>query len=94
MEIADRCVSLALKSSKGGSQSDNCIITVLDANDLPPLNSNLSSTLTSGNDRVESNATSPQITRNRRYERNPSRNVFHRFFIYHRPEPTSTPTNA
>jgi len=48
----------------------NCIVTVLDANDLPPLNSNTSSTVIDGN-----SPSSTNINRNRR-------NFLHRFFLF------------
>lgn len=66
-----------MKNSK--TNSDDCIVTVLEANDLPPLNSNTSPTgLTSNN----SNSSS---TSNRNSNH---RNVLHRFFIFHRSDQT------
>jgi len=48
----------------------NCIVTVLDANDLPPLNSNTSSTVIDGNSPLSTN-----VNRHRR-------NFLQRFFLF------------
>jgi hypothetical protein len=61
-------------NNNNNNNSGNCIVTVLDANDLPPLNSNTSL-----------DSASPQLlTHNRRHENANNRNVLHRFFIFHR----------
>jgi len=65
----------------------NCIVTVLDANDLPPLNSNTSLTAVAGNTSIDSTSLPSSTTnRNRRLENNNNntRNVLHRFLIFHR----------
>ncbi|UJR29067.1 hypothetical protein I4U23_010281 [Adineta vaga] len=64
------------------NNSGNCIITVLDANDLPPLNSNTSLNGMTGNISTDRNSPQTSINRNRRQE--PNRNVLHRFLIFHR----------
>jgi hypothetical protein len=62
----------------------DCIITVLDANDLPPFNSNTSSTVTPGNTTIQSNSPSSiSISRNRRHQNNNSRSFLRRFFLFH-----------
>ena len=62
-----------MKNSK--SNSDDCIITVLDANDLPPFNPNTSPrSLPTNNSNTHS--TSNRISNHR--------NVLHRFLIFHR----------
>ena len=74
-------INLPVFSFSGSKNSnrynrDDCIITVLDANDLPPLNSNTSSTVTAAN--TSNQSTSPStmsINRNRRHRR-----FFHRLF--------------
>ncbi len=53
---------------------DNCIITVLDANDLPPLNSDTSLIAEAGNN----SSSLPSATPNH------NRNMLHRFLIFHR----------
>jgi len=61
-------------TSSGAKNSNNnrgnCIVTVLDANDLPPLNSNTLSTLIDDN-----SPTSTNVNRNRR-------NFLHRFYVF------------
>jgi hypothetical protein len=77
-----------MKNTNNNNNNNNgsCIITVLDANDLPPLNSNTSLTVTSGNNSVDS----PSINNNRRLENNHNRNVLHRFLIFHRSDQSQT----
>jgi hypothetical protein len=63
----------------------NCIVTVLDANDLPPLNSNTSSTVN------QLNSPSPtNINRNRRHQNNHRRNFLHRFSVFNRSNQSQT----
>ncbi len=74
---------LGMKSSH--DKNDNCIITVLDANDLPPLNSNTSATVTSGITPIDSTFFPVSTAnRNRRHENPHHRNILHRFLIFHR----------
>jgi hypothetical protein len=62
----------------------NCVITVLDANDLPPLNSNTSSTVAPGNMIMQSNSPSSiSINRNRRHPDDNRQGFLHRFFLFH-----------
>jgi len=81
----DGILSSGIKSpNKSGG---NCIVTVLDANDLPPLNSNTSLTAVAGNTSIDSTSLPSSTTnRNRRLENNNNntRNVLHRFLIFHR----------
>ncbi|CAF0737905.1 unnamed protein product [Adineta steineri] len=82
--------SSGIKSSNNNNNnSGNCIITVLDANDLPPLNSNTSMTAMTSNNN-STNSTSPQssVNHNRRHDNN--RNVLHRFLIFHRSDQSQT----
>jgi hypothetical protein len=73
---------LGIKNPNNNNNNGNCIITVLDANDLPPLNSNTSLDVLSANN---------SNNRNRRYENtNPNRNVLHRFLIFHRSDQSQT----
>ncbi|CAF1554439.1 unnamed protein product [Adineta ricciae] len=63
----------------------NCIITVLDANDLPPLNSNTSSSVTPGHTTIRSNSPSATSTnRNRRHDDNHHQHFLHRIFHFRR----------
>ncbi len=72
------------------NNNENCIITVLDANDLPPLNSNTSLEILSANNSSSSLPLS-NTNRNRRYENNnTNRNVLHRFLIFHRSDQSQT----
>ncbi len=81
---------LGIKSPN--NNSGNCIITVLDANDLPPLNSNTSLTAITGNSSIDSSSllTSSATNHNRRLENNNSHNVLHRFLILHRSDQSQT----
>ena len=75
-----------MKSSNNNNNnnSGNCIVTVLDASDLPPLNSNTSLTVITGNTSTDLASSQSSINRNRRHENNNNRNVLHRFLIFHR----------
>jgi E3 ubiquitin-protein ligase MARCH1/8 len=78
----DEILSSGIKNPNNNNNNGNCIITVLDANDLPPLNSNTSLDVLSANN---------SNNRNRRYENtNPNRNVLHRFLIFHRSDQSQT----
>jgi hypothetical protein len=77
-----------MKSEKNNN-SGNCIITVLDANDLPSFNSDTSSTITNGN-ATNNSMSSSIVNHNRRQESNNSRNVLHRFLIFHRSDQSQT----
>jgi len=66
-----------LGTKNSNNNRGNCIVTVLDANDLPPLNSNTSSTVMHGN-----SPSSTNINRNRRHENNNRGNFLHRFFLF------------
>ncbi|CAF0932298.1 unnamed protein product [Rotaria sordida] len=83
--------SSGIKSTNNNNNTDNCIVTVLDLNNLPPLNSNTSLTTIVGNSSRDS--TSRQsliIDRNQRHENNSNRNVLHRFSIFHRSDQSET----
>jgi len=83
----DGILSSGIKSPN--NNSDNCIITVLDANDLPPLNSNTSLATTTDNTPIDlASSQSLTINRNRHHENN--RNVLHRFLIFHRSDQSQT----
>ena len=69
-------------NNNNNNNNGNCIITVLDANDLPPLNSNTSAAAMNSNASTDLNSSQVSINRNRRFEGN--RNVLHRFLIFHR----------
>ena len=71
-----------MKGSHSNNNSGNCIITVLDANALPPLNTNVRLIGISENNSTNLTSSQSSINRNRRQE--PNRNVLHRFFIFHR----------
>ncbi|CAF5010214.1 unnamed protein product [Rotaria sp. Silwood1] len=84
--------SSGIKKPVNDNNADNCIVTVLDINDLPPLSSDTSLTTIVGNSSRDS--TLPQsltIDRNRRHENNNNnRNVLHRFLIFHRSDRSQT----
>ncbi|CAF1378802.1 unnamed protein product, partial [Rotaria sordida] len=83
----ERHGGVMLSGTKNSNNNrDNCIVTVLDANDLPPLNSNTSSIGTTGNNTTIQfdSSSSTSINRNRRHQDNNHRRFLHRFFIFHR----------
>jgi hypothetical protein len=84
--------SLSFQGNKttDNNKNANCIITVLDANDLPPLNSNTSLTAIA-NEHSTNSSTLPSSNPNpnRRHE-NRNRNVLHRFLIFHRSDQSQT----
>lgn len=73
-----------IKTTNQTNRTDHCIITVLDANDLPPLNSNSSSTNRIETETNERSAHSIPSNSTRRQENHSGRNVLHRFLIFHR----------
>jgi len=80
---------LGIKSPS--NNSGNCIITVLDADDLPPLNSNTSVTPIAGHSSIDSSSLPTSTTNhNRRLQNNNTRNVLHRFLILHRSDQSQT----
>jgi hypothetical protein len=77
------CIFL-LGNKSPNNNSGNCIVTVLDANDLPSLNSNTSAV--AGDSSIDPPSL-PLLTtnRNQHLENNRnSQNVLHRFLIFHR----------
>jgi len=83
----DEILSSGIKNQN--KTGGNCIVTVLDANDLPPLNSNTSLTAVAGNTSIDSTSLPSAIANhNRRLENNNNntRNVLHRYLIFYRSE--------
>ncbi|CAF3997876.1 unnamed protein product [Rotaria magnacalcarata] len=83
---------MTLSGTKNLNNRDNCIVTVLDANDLPPLNSNTSSTTPMGNINIQfdSSSSSTSINRNRRHQNSNHRRFLNRFFPFHRSNQSQT----
>ncbi|CAF2522128.1 unnamed protein product [Rotaria sp. Silwood2] len=88
----ERHSGMTLSGTKNSNNNrDNCIVTVLDANDLPPLNSTTSSIVTTGNTNIQfDSSSSTSINRNRRHQDNNHRRFLHRFFIFHRSNQSQT----
>ena len=84
-------IFIGTKISNQSRRTENCIITVLDANDLPPLNSNLASTLASDGTVINGTSTASNLSTHDNQQsyqhgrnNNNRRNVLHRFLIFHR----------